>query len=179
MKGVGACELIVEITKTADSYTQGLIKDDDGTVTASTTYQMLIKEDINSKQFHPYIPIKFQNPVPNENKIHVLPMKQFDGEKTGYVFRSGKLGIGYYSDTYVELDLTTKMERVDPIVLKLQNEKGQLEPDYPHLGIQTLADLQHRCRNFGKEIIALAPAPMQDSLVTEVQALRIIKAFKY
>ena len=71
------------------------------------------------------------------------------------------------------------MEYVDPIILKLQNEKGQLPPDYPHLGIQTLADPQHRCRNFGKEIIALARAPMKDSLLTEVQALRIIKAFKY
>ena len=99
--------------------------------------------------------------------------------KKGYVFRMGKLGIGYYTDTYIQSDLSVKMEYVDPIILKYQNEKGQLPPDYPHLGIQTLADPQHRCRNFGKEIIALARAPMKDSLLTEVQALRIIKAFKY
>ena len=60
-----------------------------------------------------------------------------------------------------------------------QTERGKFEPDYEYITIEELADPQHRCRNFGKEIVALAKAPLHDSLITDEIAARIIKAFKY
>ena len=58
-------------------------------------------------------------------------------------------------------------------------KRGKFHPTYKYLDIGELADPQHRCRNFGKEIVALAKAPLRDSLITDEIAARIIKAFKY
>ena len=71
------------------------------------------------------------------------------------------------------------MTKVPSIAESRQNEKGKFDPTYEYLEIGELADPQHRCRNFGKEIVALAKAPLRDSLITDEIAARIIKAFKY
>ena len=61
----------------------------------------------------------------------------------------------------------------------LQNEKGRFEPDSCFCEIYALVDPAHRCRYFGKEIKNLQHAPQTVSNVTEEQALRLIKEFKY
>ena len=106
-------------------------------------------------------------------------MEIFAGKKDGYVFkRINGVGLGYHEDTYPK---TPEFEllKVTSIVELHQNERGKFDPDYEYITIEELADPQHRCRNFGKEIVALAKAPLHDSLITDEIAARIIKAFKY
>ena len=60
-----------------------------------------------------------------------------------------------------------------------QNEKGKFDSTYEYLQIGELEDPQHQCRNFGKEVVVLAKAPLRESFITDEIAARIIKAFKY
>ena len=181
MEGEGGRLLIIELNETGSCYVCLLVKDDDGTITASASPCEFTKEEKIQKKFSPEILCLKDNQkkiIPT-NILPFIPSETFMEEKKGYVFYHDQhLGHGYHWDTYPDSPQfeTTK---VTSVAEGRQNEKGKFHPTYEFLQIGELADPQHRCRNFGKEIVALAKAPLRDSLITEEIGARIIKAFKY
>ena len=114
-----------------------------------------------------------------QDSLPFISSEKFMGEKEGYVFFHDKvLGNGYHCDKYPKNPIFELTSVVSTAKLR-QNDRGKFDPQYEYISIGELADPQHRCRNFGKEIVALAKAPLRDSLITDEIAARIIKAFKY
>ena len=179
MEGHGGTELIVELGNTEECFVRLLVKDDDATITAAFSPRFLTKEEERLEIFSPSV-----KAITNIGKIpdDTLPFicsDQFEGMRLGYVYkRTEEYGLGYHYDTF-PANPEYAEHKVSPTCLERQNDKGKLSPDYEFMEIGALADPQHRCRNFGKDIVALAKAPLRESKITEETSTRIIKLFKY
>jgi hypothetical protein len=40
---------------------------------------------------------------PGKSSVYHIPSKTFDGEKDGYIFKTGDVGLGYYYDDNLEM----------------------------------------------------------------------------
>ena len=177
MEGKGERLLIIELNENESCFVLLLVKGDDGTIAANASPRQFTKKDKLAKTFSPEIGCINQK---NTKKIppNLLPFiesETFKEEKEGYVFyHDAMLGYMYHFDTYPDSP-QYDTSRVTSIAKLRQNERGKFEPTYEFIKIGVLADPQHRCGNFGKDIAALAKAPLHDSLITDEIGARIIK----
>ena len=180
MEGESGTIMIVDIPKVANCFPNILVKDDDGTITAKANPRQWTKEEISSKIFWRVLPCLNNTNlnIPDDMK-KTYPSEKFTGKKSGYVFfKHSENGIGYHYDTH-PTELTYSLQQVEPVSLHLQNDKGILEPDYEYLLLHTLAEPDHRFRNFGKDLKVLQKAPKHFSEIIEDLCVRLIKCFKY
>ena len=180
MEGEDGKLLIVEPNEHDLCYVLILVKNDDGTITASASPRLFKKQEKLEKKFSPEVSClkDKQTKVLPPNVLPFIPSKIIEA-KEGYVYYHDKnLGRGYHWDTYPDTP-QFELTKVQSIAEGGQNKKEKFHSTYEYLEIGELADPQHRCRNFGKEIVALAKALLRDSLITDEIAARIIKAFKY
>ena len=181
MEGEGGRLLIIELNENDACYVLLLVKDDDGTITASASPRQFTKKEKLEQTFSPEIRcLKNENEnVLPPNTLPFIAAETFVNEKKGYLFyHDNSLGHGYHFDTYPKIP-QFELTKVPSIAESRQNDRSKFYPEYEYLRIGELADPQHRCRNFGKEIVVLAKAPLRDCLFTDKIAARIIKAFKY
>ena len=181
MEGEGGRLLIIEIADSGKCFVRLLVKDDDGTITAASSPRELTKEEKESDLFSPLLDcldVTGIRKIP-DGVLPFIASKEFNGERSGYVLKtSAENGCGYHFDSHPE-EPRYLPGIARPKCLDLQNERGKFAPDYEFIEIGALADPQHRCRNFGKDITALAKAPLHESYITDEQAARIIRLFKY
>ena len=83
MEAAGAYEIFRLIIENTDAFHYSIVKDDDGTMTASLAPRLMIKEEYENKTYHPWCMIKNESGETEEKKTYFEPKAYALGNKCG------------------------------------------------------------------------------------------------